>query len=187
MGRLATLPSRIFTWIASMNSTGSTASRGRGCQAARPSSTHVKVDLADLGQHRLGPSAVAGVGAVAAGRVAVWVAEVVGELALQGALQDQLGELLQRPVRADQADPPGAGLGDQPSGQLLVHPVDPGCCRALGLRVLHRHLCHVLVSPPMSRQLTLSWSYTVVFTVPKMMSERPSKPEPVTVIPGSVV
>src|SRR6266516_4471038 len=140
MGRLATLPSRIFTWIASMNSTGSTASRGRGCQAARPSSTHVKVDRADLGQHRLGPSAVAGVGAVAAGRVAVWVAEVVGELALQGALQDQLGELLQQPVRADQADPPGAGLGDQPRGQLLVHPVIPvaaepwGCGSRLATR-----------------------------------------------------
>lgn len=33
MGRLATCPSRIFTWIASMNSTGYTGSSGRFCQA----------------------------------------------------------------------------------------------------------------------------------------------------------
>jgi hypothetical protein len=34
---------------------------------------------------------------------------MVGEFTLQ----DQLGELQQQPVRADQADPPLAGLGDQ--------------------------------------------------------------------------
>jgi hypothetical protein len=71
---------------------------------------------------------------------------MLGELALQRALQHQLGELLQQPVRADQADPLGAGLLHQPRGQLLVDRVQLGSRRLLGLRVLGRHLCHV-VSP----------------------------------------
>jgi len=36
---LATCPSRIFTWIASMNTSGYTASSGRDCHSARPSIT----------------------------------------------------------------------------------------------------------------------------------------------------
>jgi hypothetical protein len=68
-----------------------------------------------------------GVAAVAASRVAGLVAQVVGELALQGALQHQLGHLLQQPVRADQADPLRAGLLDQPRGQLLVDRVQLRC------------------------------------------------------------
>jgi hypothetical protein len=76
-----------------------------------------------------------------------------------------LGHPLQQPVRADQADPPLAGLLHQPRGQLLVDRVQLGSRRVLGLRVLRRRLRHV-VSPPVCRRHTLSWSYTVVFTVP---------------------
>jgi hypothetical protein len=39
IGRLATAPSRILTWMASMKTTGWTASRGRLCHSAMPSRT----------------------------------------------------------------------------------------------------------------------------------------------------
>lgn len=39
MGLLATDPSRILTWTASMKITGQTASSGRFCHSAMPSST----------------------------------------------------------------------------------------------------------------------------------------------------
>jgi hypothetical protein len=39
MGRLATCPSRILTWIASMNITGYTGSKGRFCHPTMPSMT----------------------------------------------------------------------------------------------------------------------------------------------------
>jgi hypothetical protein len=134
---------------------------------------HLQVDRADLGQHRLGPGAVAGVGAVAAGRIAVGIAEVVGELTLKRTLQHQLDHLLQQPVRADQADPPLAGLGDQPRSQLLIDRVQLGSRRVQGLRVLGRRLRH-LASPPVCHRHTLSWSYTVVFTVPTVTQPRTS-------------
>ncbi len=91
-----------------------------GLEAGVTVTGHLEFHGADLGQDRLGAVAVARVAAVAPRRVAGLVAQVVGELALQGALQHQLGELLQQPVRADQADPPLTGLGDQPCDQLLV-------------------------------------------------------------------
>jgi hypothetical protein len=93
------------------------------------------------------------------------VAEMVGELALKGALQDQLGHLLQQPIRADQADALRAGPLDQVRGELLVHRIHRYVGGALGLRVLGRRLRHV-VSPSVCRRHTLSRSYTVVFTVP---------------------
>jgi hypothetical protein len=68
----------------------------------------------------------------------VGVAQVVGEYALQ----HQLGHALQQPVRTDQADPPRAGLLDQPRGQLLADRIHLRSRRALRLWGLGRRLRH---------------------------------------------
>ena len=54
---------------------------------------HVDLDRPDLGQHGLGAVPVAGVPAVAAGRVVALVAEVVGDLSFQSGLDQAFGEL----------------------------------------------------------------------------------------------
>ncbi len=131
------------------------ASRSRGTSSST-GPTSVSTVLA-----RVPPG---GVAAVAADRVAVLVAKVVGELALKRALHHQLRHALQQPVWADQTDALCPGLGDQLRGELLVHGIRPCAGRALGLRGLGRRLRHV-VSPPVCHRHTLSWSYTVVFTV----------------------
>jgi hypothetical protein len=77
---------------------------------------------------------------------------MVGEFTLQ----DQLGELQQQPVRADQADPPLAGLGDQllvdrvglrskpgpgaagPASSFSSYGVSYGVPSALSVMELHR-------------------------------------------------
>ena len=63
---------------------------------------------------------VAGVAAVAAGRVVLVVAEMVGDLALQRGLEHPLGQLLQQPALAGQLQPARAGPLGQPRDQLLV-------------------------------------------------------------------
>jgi hypothetical protein len=89
-----------------------------------------------VGQHRLGPVAVAGVAAITAGHVMLVVAEVVGELALQRGLQQPLGQLLQQPSLPGQLQPAGAGSVRQLLDQLLVQRI-----QALGRRrrVLTQH------------------------------------------------
>jgi hypothetical protein len=75
------------------------------------------------------------------------VAEVVIQLAFQGALDDHLGQLSQQPALTGQLQPAGAGPLGQLAQQLLIgrRQLRPGLVPVL---------CHVshLVSPP-SREL----------------------------------
>jgi hypothetical protein len=71
-------------------------------EAALPVAGHLDFDWSDLGQHGLGPDPVAGVAAASAGRVVFLVAEVTGDLALQGRLEHPLGQLLEQPALAGQ-------------------------------------------------------------------------------------
>ncbi len=76
-----------------------------------------KLDRAGLGEHRLGPRAIAGVPAVAAGRIMLAVAQVRIQLPLKRRLQHQLGQLLQQTTLT--ADRHSVGLC--PSHQLGHH------------------------------------------------------------------
>jgi hypothetical protein len=78
------------------------------------------LDRADVGQHGLGPAAVAAVAAVLPGRVVLLIAEVVGDLALQRGLQNPLGQLLQQPALTGQLEPLAASSVHQHRDQLLV-------------------------------------------------------------------
>ena len=82
---------------------------------------HGYLHRADVGQHGLGAFAVAGVAAVLAGRIMLVIAEVVGDLALQGGLQQPLGQLLQQPALAGQLQTLGLGPVHQLVDQLVVH------------------------------------------------------------------
>ena len=67
------------------------------------------LDRADLGEHGLGAGAVAGVPAVAPGRVVAVIAQVLAQLGLQGGLEHRLGQPGEQPVRADELHPVGLG------------------------------------------------------------------------------
>jgi hypothetical protein len=71
-------------------------------EAAVAVAGHLDPDRADLGQHRLAPVPVAGVAPVPAGGVVAFVAEVIGELPLQGRLDQPLGQLRQQSTLAGQ-------------------------------------------------------------------------------------
>ena len=110
---------------------------------------HVDLDRADLGQHRLGAGAVAGVAAVLPGRVVLVIAEVVGDLALQRGLQHPLRQLLQQPALAGQLQPTRTGPGGEPVDQLLVDRVQRVRCWPLFVNLGRvpsrqvRHRCHL--------------------------------------------
>jgi len=75
---------------------------------------HVNRYRADLGQHRLTTGAVTTVATIAAGRIVLVVAQVVGDLTLQRRLQHPLGQLLQQPTLTGQlqsASPNAVQLG----------------------------------------------------------------------------
>ena len=91
-----------------------------GSKVASRSRGHVDLDRADLGQHGLRPVPVAGVAAVAAGRVVAVVAQVVGDLAFQRGLDQALGELGEQPALAGQLQSARAGPPGQAGDQLLV-------------------------------------------------------------------
>jgi hypothetical protein len=105
-------------------------------EAAVAVARHVDLDRPNVGQHRLSPAPVAGVRAVAADRVVLAIAEVIGQLTLQGGLQQPLGQLLQQPALPGQLQPAGAGSVRQLLDQLLVQRI-----HALGRRrrVLTQH------------------------------------------------
>ena len=63
---------------------------------------HGYLHRADVGRHRLGACAVAGVAAVLTRGVVLVTAEMVGDLALQGGLQQPLGQLLEQSALAGQ-------------------------------------------------------------------------------------
>jgi hypothetical protein len=97
-----------------------------------PVAGDVDLDRPDLGQHRLGSVPVAGVPAVAPGRIVAAVAQVVGELALERGLDQPLGQLSQQPALTGQLQPALAGPSDQPVDQLLIDGVEN--IRPTGLR-----------------------------------------------------
>ena len=85
-----------------------------------------------LGQHRLGPGAVADVARPGPGRVVLLIAEVLGHLLAQRRLDHRLRELLEQPVRAGQRQALLLGHPDQLDRGLLLS-------RLLG-RLLLRHV-----------------------------------------------
>jgi hypothetical protein len=116
-------------------------------EAGIPVSRHRELHRPGIGEHRLGPVAIAGIPAIAAFRIVLGIAQVVVQLALQGALDHHLGQLAQQPALAGQLQPAGAG----PLGELAQHLLI-GCGQLRYVPGLAgRHIGH-LVSPP-SRKL----------------------------------
>ena len=116
-------------------------------EAGIPVPRHGNLHRPGIGNHRLGPAAVTGIAAVAAFRVMLAVAEVIVQLAFQGAFDDHLGQPPQQTALAGQLQPAGAGPLGQLTQQLLIgrRELRPGLVPVL---------CHVshLVFPP-SREL----------------------------------
>jgi hypothetical protein len=113
----------------------------RRIEGAVPVPGHIDLHRPDLGQHRLGPGAVAGVVPVAPDRVVLVVAEAPGDLLLQGRLEHSLGQPGQESAGADQIDPFEHGLIHQLLSELM--PLD--------LIELHHgldRLCHGAAFPP---------------------------------------
>jgi hypothetical protein len=108
---------------------------------------HPHLDWADVGQHGLGPGAIAAVAVVSPSRIVLVIADVVGDLALQGGLQHPLGQLLQQPVLAGQLQPLVPSPVNQHRNELFVRHRTRRCLNLLGLLVLHgglRHQTHLL-------------------------------------------
>jgi hypothetical protein len=80
---------------------------------------HDDLHRTDVGEYGLASFAVAGVAAVLADRIVLVIAELVGDLALQGGLQQPLGQLLQQPALTGQLQT----LGLRPAHQLVDQPV----------------------------------------------------------------
>ena len=120
--------------------------RGR-FEAAVTITGHVDVDRADLGDHRLRTGPVTRVGAVAAGRVVLGVAEMLIHLDLQPGLEDLLGEITQQPSRADQIDAFGACSCDELLRDRLI---ESTVIVVVGGRCRHHHImvCHCLSFRP---------------------------------------
>jgi hypothetical protein len=88
-------------------------------KAGVPVPRHVDLDRPDLGQHRLGPRAVARVAATAAGRIMLAVAQMLIQLTLQGGLKHPLRQLGQQPTLTGHLQ----ALSPRPLGQLHDHPL----------------------------------------------------------------
>ncbi|MDQ1064589.1 hypothetical protein QFZ32_000028 [Streptomyces canus] len=82
---------------------------------------HDYLHRSDISQDGLGAFAVAGIAAVLASRVVLVIAEVIGDLALQGGLQQPLGQLLEQPALTGQLQTLGLGSAHQLVDQLVVH------------------------------------------------------------------
>jgi hypothetical protein len=107
-------------------------------EAGFPVPRHAELHRPGPGEHRLGAVPIAGIAAITAGRVMLPIAEVIIQLALQGALDHHLGQLPQQPALTGQLQPAGAGpLGQLPQ-QLLIGRRQLGTVRALAVR----HVCH---------------------------------------------
>ena len=63
----------------------------------------------DIGQHGLGPAAVARVPAITPGRIMLAIAQVISDLVIQGSLQQPLRQLLDHPAFASQLQAAGPG------------------------------------------------------------------------------
>src|SRR5450755_3953126 len=110
---------------------------------------HSELHRPGLGDHRLGPVAIAGIPAIAPGRIVLAVTEVVIQLALQGALDHHLGQLPQQPALAGQPQPARPGPPGQLPQYLLI---GRGQLRPV-MALVGRHVSHWY--------LLRLWSYTV--------------------------
>ena len=91
--------------------------------------------VADLGGQRLGRRAVAGVGAPPARRVALLVAEMLGQLGRQAPLEHRLDHLGQKPALAGQLQVAGVNLGHQLIEQAGINQLPD---RRTGIRMARR-------------------------------------------------
>ena len=108
-----------------------------------------------LGQHRLGPVAVAGIAAITARPIMLAVTQMIIELALERSLDHHLRQPAQQPALTGQLQPAGAGPLGKLAQQLLI-----GRRQLHGILVLRaRHISHWC--------LLRLWSYTVETTVPR--------------------
>ena len=83
---------------------------------------HFDLDRADLGEHRLGPSPIAGIARPAPNGVVFVIAQVLGHLRIQRDLEHVLGQLVEQAVRADQLDALFLRLRQQLLSELpLIH------------------------------------------------------------------
>jgi hypothetical protein len=83
-------------------------------EAGIPVPRHRNLHRARLGKHRLRPVAITGIAAITARRVVLAVAEMVIQLALQGALDHHLGQATEQAAFAGQLQPARPG----PLGKL---------------------------------------------------------------------
>ena len=67
-------------------------------EAARPIARHRNLDFAILGQHRLRAHPVAAVALAASCRIALLIAEMLGQLRSKRSLDQRLLELLEKPI-----------------------------------------------------------------------------------------
>ena len=126
-------------------------------EAAVPVPGHVDLHRAGLGEHRLSAHAVAGVAAVAAGRVVLAVAEMIIHLALHRGLDDPLRQPSQQPTLAGQLQALRPRPVRELLHQLLINRVGH-INRSPADRHLSFHISH--------RCLLRLRSYTVEGTVP---------------------
>jgi hypothetical protein len=89
-------------------------------EAGIPVPRHRNLDRPGAGEHGLLAVAVAGITAIPARRVILLIAEVVIQLALQGAFDHHLGQPAQQPALAGQLQPAGAGPLGKLAQDLLV-------------------------------------------------------------------
>ena len=90
------------------------------CETAVPIAGDLNVHRPDLGDHRLGAGAVAGVAAVAAHRVVSVIAQVLGHFRLQRGLEHRLGQPSQQATLANKLHPLSTGLLHQFLRELLL-------------------------------------------------------------------
>jgi hypothetical protein len=92
----------------------------RRLEASVPVARNLDLDRPDLGEHRLGPGAVAGIAAVAAHRIVLVIAQVRTHLGLERGLEHRLRQPGQQTTRPDELNPLGASLLDELLRQLQL-------------------------------------------------------------------
>lgn len=126
---------------------------------------HFDLDRADLGEHRLGPSPIAGIARPAPNGVVFVIAQVLGHLRIQRGFEHVLGQLVEQAVRADQLDALFLRLRQQLLSELpLIHFGNHG------FECFGHHQSFPPSSRPACQTKTRS---TVIRTVPSWTPTRP--------------